>query len=96
MREERVRDRDRLVGVVDRGVDVHAEDQLAAGDVLQLLDEPPVAVLGGDPLALEEAERVRPGGGEAAALGARDLGHVRAQPPAAARRPRPPCGRPAS
>ena len=44
----------------------------------------PIAVLGGDPLALEEAEGVRPRGAEAAALRARDLGHV-ARAAAAAR-----------
>ena len=60
-------------------MDVHAEDQLAPRDVLHLVDELPVAVLGGDPLALEEAERMRAGGGEAAALLARDLGDVGAQ-----------------
>ena len=40
-------------------MDVHAEDQLAAGDVLELVDEVPVAVARRDPLALEEAERMR-------------------------------------
>ena len=59
MDEERADHVDRLVGVVDGHVDVAAEDQLAPGDVLQLVDEVPVAVAGGDPLALEEAERVR-------------------------------------
>ena len=74
-----VHDRDRLVGAVDCGMHVHAEDQLAARDVLQLVDERAVAVLGGDALALEEAERVRSGRGEAAALFAGDLGDVRAE-----------------
>jgi hypothetical protein len=39
-------------------VDVHAEDQLATGDVLELVDERAVAVARGDALALEQAERV--------------------------------------
>ena len=56
MREQPVHDLDRLLGVVDRDMDVQPEDQLAAGDVLELVDEVPVAVARGDPLALEEAE----------------------------------------
>ena len=59
--EQAVHHLDRLLGVVDRDVDVHAEDQLAAGDVLQLVDELAVAVARGDPLPLEEAERMRAG-----------------------------------
>ena len=58
---------------------MHAEDQLAAGDVLELVDEVAVAVARGDPLALEEAERVRAGRADAQSRLARDLGHVRAQ-----------------
>ena len=60
MREQAVDDLDRLLRIVDRDVNVHAEDELAPCDVLQLVDERVVAVLGGDVLALEEAERVRP------------------------------------
>ncbi len=59
---------------------MHPEDQLAARDVLELLDERPVTVLGGDLLLFEKTERVRSRRGVAAAVGARDLGHVRAQP----------------
>ena len=59
MDEEAVHDLDRLLRVVDRDVDVHAEDQLAARDVLHLVDERAVAVARRDPLALEQAERVR-------------------------------------
>ena len=59
MGKQRVCHRDRLVGVVDRGVHVHPEDQFAARDVLELLDERPVAVAGGNLLALKEAERMR-------------------------------------
>ena len=66
--QEPVRDVDRLVGVVDRRVHVHAEDQLAPCDVLHLVDELAVPVLGRDPLPLEEAEGVRSRRGEAAAL----------------------------
>ena len=58
---------------------VHAEDQLATRDVLQLVDELAVAVARGDALTLEEAERMRAGAAEAASLGARDLGDVAAQ-----------------
>ena len=58
---------------------VHAEDQLAARDVLQLVDEGAVPVPGGDPLALEEAEGMRSRGRKAAAFLARDLCDVRAQ-----------------
>ena len=43
--QEPVDDLDRLVGVVDRDVDVHPEDQLAPRDVLELVDERVVAVL---------------------------------------------------
>ena len=81
MGEQRVRHGDRLVRVVDRRVDVHPEDQLAARDVLELLDERAVAVVRGDPLSLEEAERVRSRRRVPAALGARDLAHVGAQLP---------------
>jgi hypothetical protein len=77
--EERRSHLDRLLGVVDRDVHVHPEDQLAPRDVLQLVDELAVAVLRGDPLPLEEAERMRPGRAEAAALLARDLRDVAAQ-----------------
>ena len=79
MHLQSVHDRDRLVGAVDCGMHVHAEDQLAARDVLQLVDERAVAVLGGDALTLEEAEGVRTRRGETAALLAGDLGDVRAQ-----------------
>ena len=79
MGEEAVDDLDRLLGVVDGDVHVHAEDQLAPGDVLELVDEVPVAVAGGDPLPLEEAERVRPRRADAQALLASDLAHVGAQ-----------------
>ena len=65
MREQAVDDLDRLLGIVDGDVDVHAEDELASGDVLQLVDERVVAVLRGDPLTLEEAERMRAGGSHA-------------------------------
>ena len=60
-------------------MDVHAEDQLAARDVLQLVDEVAVAVACGDPLALEEAERMRARRADAEALRPRDPRHVGAQ-----------------
>ena len=72
-------DLDRLLRVVHRDVDVQAEDQLAARDVLELVDEVPVAVARRDPLALEEAERVRPGRADAQPLVARDLADEAAQ-----------------
>ena len=59
MREQPVDDLDRLLRLVDGDVHVHPEDELAPRDVLELVDERAVAVLRGDPLALEEAERVR-------------------------------------
>ena len=37
--EQAVHDLDRLLRIVDGDVDVHAEDQLAARDVLELVDE---------------------------------------------------------
>ena len=77
--EQAVDDLDRLLRVVDRDVNVHPEDELAAGDVLHLVDQRPVAVIRRDALPLEEAERVRPGRADAHAALARDLGHVRAQ-----------------
>ena len=58
---------------------VHAEDQLAAGDVLELVDQVAVAVARRDPLALEEAERMRARRADAHPLLAPDLAHVRAQ-----------------
>ena len=77
--EEPVDDLDRLVGVVHRDVDVHAEDELAPRDVLELVDERVVAVLRGDPLALEEAERVRARRADAEALVAGDVADVTAE-----------------
>ena len=59
MDEHPVEHADRLLGVVDRDVDVHAEDQLAPRDVLELVDERAVAVAGRDALLFEQAERVR-------------------------------------
>src|SRR4029079_15620175 len=79
VREQAVDDLDRLLGVVDRDVDVQPKDQLAPGDVLELVDEVPVAVAGGDALALEQRERVRPGRADAHALLGGEARHVGAQ-----------------
>src|SRR3954462_5420146 len=49
-------------------MDVDAEDQFAARDVLHLVDEGAVAIASGDPLALEETERMRSGRADAQAL----------------------------
>ena len=49
---------------------MHPEDQLTPGDVLELVDQRVVAVLRGDPLALEEAEQVRPGRARSPSLAA--------------------------
>src|SRR5205807_8591938 len=76
--EEAVDDLDRLVGIVDGHVDVHPEDQLAPGDVLELVDEVPVAVARRDPLPLEEAERMRAGRAHPEAFRPRDLADVAA------------------
>ena len=79
MHEQPVHHLDHLLRVVDGDVHVHAEDQLASRDVLQLVDELAVAVARGDALPLEEAERMRAGRAEPAAFGARDLRDVPAQ-----------------
>ena len=68
-------DLDRLLGAVDGDVHVHAEDELAPRDVLELVDERAVAVARRDPLALEQAERVRPRGADAQAASAGDVAH---------------------
>ena len=54
-----VGDVDRLVGVVDADVDVHAEDELLARDEAQRGDEVAVARARDDPLVLPHRERVR-------------------------------------
>ena len=79
VREQPVHDLDRLLGLVDGDVDVQPEDQLAPRDVLELVDEMPVAVASSDALALEQRERVRPGRADAHALLGGDAGHVGAQ-----------------
>ncbi len=76
MGDQPVHDLDRLLGLVDRHVYVHPEDQLPPRDVLHLVDEGAVAVLRGDPLGLEERERVGAGRADAQALLPRDVGHV--------------------
>jgi hypothetical protein len=81
VREQPVHDLNRLLGVVDRDVDVQPEDQLAAGDVLELVDEMPVAIARGDPLALEERERMRPRGADTQPTLRCEADHVRAQLP---------------
>ena len=77
--EQPVHHLDRLLRIVHRDVHVHAEDQLAPGDVLQLVDEGAVPVARGDALSLEERERMRAGRAEAAAFCARDVRDVAAQ-----------------
>jgi hypothetical protein len=77
--KQAVHDLDRLLRIVDRDVHVHPEDELAPGDVLHLVDERVVAVLRRDPLALEEAERMRPGGADTRVPLVRDLRDVPAQ-----------------
>src|SRR6478609_7804818 len=59
-------------------MDVHAEDQLAAGDVLHLVDERAIAITSGDPLAFEETERMRSGGPDPQALVAGNAADVAA------------------
>ena len=76
MGHQAVHDLDRLLGVVHGDVDVQAEDQLAPCDVLELVDEVPVAVARSDALALEQRERVRPGRADAHALLGGEAGHV--------------------
>ena len=60
-------------------MNVHPEDQLAPGDVLELVDEVAVAVARRDPLPLEERERMRARGADPQALLAPDARHVGAQ-----------------
>jgi hypothetical protein len=79
--EQPVDDLDRFLRVVDGDMDVQAEDQLAPGHVLELVDEVPVAVARGDALALEQAERVRARGADAHSLFTREAGHIRAELP---------------
>ena len=79
MGQQPVHDLDRLLGVVDGDVHVHPEDELAPRDVLHLVDQRAVAVLRRDPLALEEAEGVRPRRADAHALPARGLDDVAPQ-----------------
>ena len=79
MGKERVHDLDRLLGVVDGDVHVHAEDELAPRDVLHPVDHRPVAVLRRDALPLEERERMRARGADAHASLARDAADEAAQ-----------------
>jgi hypothetical protein len=78
--EQAVDDVDRLVGVVDGDVNVHPEDQLAPRDVLHLVDQRAVAVSRGDPLSLEQAERMRTRAADAHALLSRDIADVATDP----------------
>ena len=78
MRDQPVHDLDRLLRVVHRDVHVQTEDQLSPRDVLHLVDDRPIAVLGGDPLRLEERERMRAGRADAQALPPRDVRDVAA------------------
>ena len=59
-----------------RHVHVHAEHQLTAGDVLEHLDQHPVAVAGGDLLVLVEREGMRGGGAQAHVVVAGEPGRV--------------------
>ena len=69
---ERIRDPDRLVAGAHADVDVEAEDQLALGDPLHLLEQADVARRVGDVLVLVARERVRArGGDQRPALGGR-------------------------
>ena len=63
--QQALHDVHREVGIGHGDVDVHAEHELAARDVLQLLDEPAVAVARRDALILGARERVRTCAGEA-------------------------------
>ena len=79
MGEQAVHDLDRLLGPVDGDVHVHPEDQLAAGDVLHLVDQGVVPVARRDPLPLEQAERMRAGRADAQPLLGGDRRDVAAQ-----------------
>ena len=96
MWEQPVHDLDRLLRIVDGHVHVHPEDELAPGDVLHLIDERAVAVLRGDPLPLEQAERMRARRADPQAFLACDAGDVRAQRDELPLDVRQPCGTPAS
>src|SRR5262249_44328570 len=73
-----IHDLDCLLGVVDRDVDVHPEDELPTRDVLQLVDEVAVPVARGDALALEQRERMRPGRADPHPVRSRDVADVAA------------------
>ena len=64
LRQQALHDVHREVGIGHGDVHVHAEHELAARDVLQLLDQPAVAVARRDALILGARERVRAGAGE--------------------------------
>ncbi len=62
--QQALHDVHREIGLRHRDVHVHAEHELAARHVLQLLDEPAVAVARRDALVLRARERVRAGARE--------------------------------
>ncbi len=76
-----VGDVDRLVGVVEPDVNVHAEDQLLAGDEPHRRDQVAVARPGADPLVLPHRKRVRAGRSDRHALARRGRGHLLSQRP---------------
>ena len=63
-------DREARLGRGHGDVHVHAEDELAASDVLEHLDQRPVAVAGGDLLVFKQREGMRAGGSQPHAMGA--------------------------
>ena len=67
-----VHDVDRQLAVLDADVDVEAEDQVGARDLLQVLDDVVVAPFVGDQLVLPVGERVGARGGDAHAVCARE------------------------
>jgi len=69
----------RLVGVVEPDVHVHAEDQLLARDEAQRRDEVAVARPRDDPLVLPHREGMCAGGADRQPAGSRRLAHVLAQ-----------------
>ena len=74
-----VGDVDRLVGVVDADMDVHAEDELLARDEAQGRDEIAVARTRDDPLVLPHRERVGARRADAELAPCRGLAHVAPQ-----------------
>ena len=81
MHAHAVGDVDRLVGIVDADVDVHAEDQLLARNEAKRRDQIAVAGTSDDSLVLPHRKRVGPGRADGQILARRRLRDLLAQRP---------------